>query len=125
MAYGDPIAVSSAYGDTVLDLPHATIVYTLAKKKQISGPAFWVWLRDLDMKQAESEMYGESDTGAGTAEHEFASQVGRGEWPDPENATGEKLFLLREGHAGEQEMLNEGHCTKCLVPLQSLCKDYP
>lgn len=125
MAYGDPIAVMSAYGDTTLDLTHATVVYTLAKRQQISGSSFWIWLRDLNIEQACQTLYGENETAQAEAETIFAREVAEGKWLDPENGDGEKLRLLREGHAGEQEILNEGACTKCLVSLQSLCKDYP
>lgn len=119
--YGEPIAVMSTYGDTLLDLTHATVAYTLAKAQQISGPNFWVWLRDLDIEQARFALYGDNGAAQREAELAFARDVAEGKWLDPENRDGEALRLLRVGYTGDQEILNESHCTKCLVPLQSLC----
>lgn len=118
--YGEPIAVMSTYGDTLLDLTHATVAYTLAKAQQISGPSFWVWLRDLDIEQARLALYGDNGAAQREAEMAFAREVAEGKWLDPENRGGETLRLLRAGQAGDQEILNEGYCTKCLVPLWSL-----
>jgi len=119
--YGEPIAVMSTYGDTLLDLTHATVAYTLAKEQQISGPSFWVWLRDLDIEQARLTLYGDNGAAQRAAELAFAREVAEGKWLDPENGDGEALRLLRAGQSGDQEILDEGYCTKCLVPLRSLC----
>ncbi len=123
-AGGKPIAVMSAYGDTLLDLTHATVAYTLAKTQQISGPSFWVWLRDLDIEQARLALYGDNGAAQREAEMTFAQEVEEGKWLDPENGAGEPLRLLREGQAFDQEILNDGYCTRCLVPLRSLCQRY-
>jgi hypothetical protein len=118
---GEPIAVMSTYGDTLLDLTHATVAYTLAKTQQISGPSFWAWLRDLDIEQARLALYGDNGAAQREAEMTFAREVAEGKWLDPENGEGEALRLLCEGRAFDQEILNDGYCTKCLVPLRSLC----
>jgi hypothetical protein len=129
MAYGDPIAVRSEYGDTILCLSCANVIYRLAEclgiAPQRESVKFWVWMRDLKMEEAAQTLYGENEQQQYTDEKAFANEVYRGRWIDPESAMGNKLVLLREGHAGEQEELNDGYCDKCLKAFVELCHDYP
>lgn len=124
MPYGDVTATISAYGDTTLCLRCAIVAYTLARQEKIAANAFTWWLRDLNIEQAEITLFGEEGA-SGEDEHQFCMEVAHKNWPDPEDKNGEPLSLLHEGQTVEQDILNERDCTKCLVPLQSLCQDYP
>lgn len=115
MAYGDPIATISTYGDDVFCLRCATFIYTnMADRKE---NAFFSWVRDLNVQ----EMY---DGIGGDEIARFVRLVDRQEIRDGLSADPtNRIRILREGQ--DQGEINVQSCNKCLVQLECLCIDYP
>ncbi len=116
MAYGDAIATMSTYGDDIFCLKCATYIYSNMGDRK--GNDFFFWTRDLSRQEMHAEI-GQDEI------HDFIDLVKQGKVRDGlSEDTDSRISLLREGHLGEQEIIDKNNCKKCLIALSDLCTDY-
>ena len=117
MPYGTPRAVTTTFHDLTFCLKCAAYIHQYVEERR--GNDFFFWLRDFNVAQI-----GQDERIAFLLETHFIremNQCGVRNWLSEDTEV--KLVLLLEGQ--DQEELNDSFCSKCLVPLKSLCTDYP